>query len=117
MFLVHRLYKHDQRRSQKCATWQPCHLHISTTKADNATWDFFHLEPRDDVAVDVMLSEKINLVLSNVNIDVKKNYNIVFSDINLDVKMFFETFFEMFLKTLASMSRPFCNINFDIHHT
>jgi len=65
------------------------------------------------VAIDVTLSEKINLVLGNVKLDVKKYYNIVFSDINLDVKMFFE----MFLKTLASVARPFCDINFDIHHT
>jgi len=69
------------------------------------------------VAADVTLSEKINLVLNNVKIDVKKNNNTVFSDINLDIKMFFETFFEMFLKTSTSMSRPFCDIDFEIHHT
>jgi len=61
------------------------------------------------------LFEKINLVLSNINIDIKKNYNIVFSDIKLDVNMFSKIFLEMFWKTSASTSRSFCDINFEIN--
>jgi len=38
-----------------------------------------------DMTLDIMLSEKINIVLSIVNLDVKINYDHVFSSINLDV--------------------------------